>query len=47
MVMGHDRAIEILKRHPELDALILYTGEDGKVKSYVTPGIAPNIKIEP
>lgn len=46
MVMGHERAIEILKRHPELDALILYTGKNGKIKSYVTPGIAPNIKIE-
>ncbi|MEP6735257.1 MAG: FAD:protein FMN transferase [Chryseolinea sp.] len=47
MVMGHERAIEVLKHHPELDALILYTGADGKIKSYVTRGMKHNIKIEP
>lgn len=47
MVMGHVQAIEILKTHPELDALILYSSEDGSILSYVTPGIAPYIIIEP
>ena len=47
MVMGHVQAIEMLKAHPELDALILYSSEDGSILSYVTPGIAPYITIEP
>lgn len=29
MVMGHERAIELLKQHPEIDAFLIYTTPDG------------------
>jgi thiamine biosynthesis lipoprotein len=44
MVMGHERAIEILKRHPELDAFIVYSTPDSTA-TYVTPGIASQLEI--
>lgn len=47
MVMGHIAAIELLKKHPELQALLLYTDENGEIQSYVTPGISPHIILEP
>lgn len=47
MVMGHEKAIEILKDHPELDALLIYSSPDGKMETYVTPGISPYVKLEP
>lgn len=47
MVMGHEKAIEILKKHPELDALLIYSSPDGKMETYMTPGIRPYVKLEP
>jgi len=47
MVMGHEQAIEILKAHPELDVLLLYTNEEGKLESYVTDGIKNSVIINP
>lgn len=47
MVMGHEQAIEILKAHPELDVLLLYTNEEGKLESYVTDGIKNSVTINP
>lgn len=47
MVMGHEKAIELLKKHPELDALLIYSSTDGKMLTYITPGIAPFVKLEP
>ena len=46
MVMGHEKTISILKDHPELQALLLYTDEDGTVSSYATPGIEKAIVYE-
>jgi thiamine biosynthesis lipoprotein len=46
MVMGHEKTIEVLHAHPELQALLLYTTDDGSVASYATPGIAKAIKYE-
>lgn len=46
MVMGHEKTIAILKNHPELQALLLYTDEDGSVTSYATPGIEKAIVYE-
>ena len=40
MVMGHERAIEILKNHPELEALLIYSGENGKQEVFYTTGLA-------
>lgn len=47
MVMGHEQAIEILKNHPELDVLLLYTNAEGELESYVTDGIKNFVTINP
>jgi thiamine biosynthesis lipoprotein len=47
MVMGHEKAIEVLKNHPELDALLIYSTPTGKMETYITPGILPFVKLEP
>ena len=44
MVMGHEKAIEILKVHPELDAFIVYSTPEGTA-TYMTDGIASQIKM--
>jgi thiamine biosynthesis lipoprotein len=46
MVMGHEKAIDVLKTHPELDALLIYTDDKGVVKTYETDGIRPFVRIE-
>jgi len=46
MVMGHEKAIELLKLHPELDALLIFNNKDGEIELYSTPTISANIKIE-
>jgi thiamine biosynthesis lipoprotein len=47
MVMGHEKAIEVLKEHPELDVLLIYSTPTGKMDTYITPGILPFVKLEP
>ncbi len=47
MVMGHEKAIEVLKNHPELDVLLIYTNAEGKMETFITPGIKPFVKLEP
>jgi len=47
MVMGHEKAIELLKQYPELDALLIYSSADGKMQTYMTSGIEPFVKLEP
>lgn len=47
MVMGHEDAMEVIKRHPELDVLLLYTNAEGTLESYVTDGIKPFVTINP
>lgn len=47
MVMGHEKAIDLLEKHPELDAVIIYSTADGKMQTYITKGIAPFVKLEP
>lgn len=44
MVMGHEKAIELLKGHPELDAFLIYSVPGG-VATYSTPGIANAIEV--
>jgi FAD:protein FMN transferase len=38
MVLGLEKSIEILKKHPELDALLIYTGDKGTFQNYMTDG---------
>lgn len=47
MVMGHEKGIELLKKHTELDALLIYTGADGTIQTYATPGIASLLQLNP
>ena len=47
MVLGHEKAIELLKKHPEIDALLMYTSPRGKMKTYGTPGVKSLIQLEP
>jgi FAD:protein FMN transferase len=47
MVMGHEKAIELLKDHPELDVLLMYTNPEGEIETFITPGIRPFVKLEP
>ncbi len=46
MVMGHEKAIELLKQHPEIDALLIYTSPQGKMETYITPGVSSFIRLE-
>lgn len=47
MVMGHEEAIELLTKHPEIDALLIYTSPQGKMETYSTPGVKSLIQLEP
>ena len=47
MVMGHEKAIELLKNHPELEVILMYSNAEGKVDTFITPGIQPFVKLEP
>jgi FAD:protein FMN transferase len=46
MVMGHEKAIELLKRHPEIDAFLIYTTPQG-IATFATEKISPQLKINP
>jgi FAD:protein FMN transferase len=46
MVMGHEKAIEMLKTHPELDAFFIYTSLTGGVETFATPGIKERIEFK-
>ncbi len=39
MVMGVEKAKRILRKHPELDAFLIYSGSDGSYKAYVSKGM--------
>ena len=47
MVMGHEKAIELAKNHPELEVLFMYSNPEGKVETFITPGLQPFVKLEP
>lgn len=47
MSMGHEKAIKILKEHPELDAILMYSVPGGIMETYITPGISRFVKLEP
>lgn len=46
MVMGHEKAIETLKQHPELDAFLIYTTPQG-IATFATEKLGPYLKINP
>jgi len=45
MVMGHDRAVEILKQKKDLDAFLVFSTPDGKIETYMTEGISSFIEM--
>jgi thiamine biosynthesis lipoprotein len=44
MVLGVEKAKVVLSKDPTLDAYLIYSGEDGKIHTYITEGIAPQIE---
>lgn len=46
MVLGHEKAIKLLEDHPELDALLMYSSAEGKIETYLTPGIKSFVQIK-
>lgn len=46
MVMGHEKAIDLLKQHPELEAFLIYSTPDG-IATFATEKISRQIKIIP
>lgn len=46
MVMGHERAIEVLKKHPEIDAFLIYTTPEG-IATFATEKISNQLSINP
>jgi hypothetical protein len=46
MVMGHERAIQVLSTHPELDAFLIYSTPDG-IATFATAGISDMLEINP
>lgn len=46
MVMGHDKAIELLEKQPDIDAFLIFSGNDGSVKTFYTPRIVNTISFE-
>lgn len=46
MSMGHIKGIEVLRDHPELDALFIYTSPEG-IKTFATDRIAVDLQIQP
>jgi FAD:protein FMN transferase len=46
MVLGHEEAIKLVKEHPEIDVLLMYSGKEGEIETYTSPGIQSNIRFE-
>jgi FAD:protein FMN transferase len=44
MVMGTEKSIEFLKQHPQFDAYLIYSKEDGEMNDYATNGVIELIK---
>jgi thiamine biosynthesis lipoprotein len=46
MVMGHEKAIVLLKNHPEIDAFLIYSTPDG-LATFATEKISAQLKVNP
>jgi thiamine biosynthesis lipoprotein len=46
MSMGHEKGIELLMNHPELEVLFIYSSPEGH-KTYASPGIRADLRIQP
>jgi FAD:protein FMN transferase len=45
MVLGHEKAIEIINQHRELEGLLIYSDEQGKNQVFVSKGIASIVTV--
>jgi thiamine biosynthesis lipoprotein len=45
MVMGHEKAIELLKSHLELEAFFIYTNRSGEEEIFMTDGIKTSLEL--
>lgn len=43
MIMGLERSIMFLSKHPDLDAYLIYSDDEGNYKTYITPGLKDSI----
>ena len=41
MLIGIEKSKEFLAKHPELKALLMYSGEDNKIETYITENMKP------
>lgn len=46
MVMGHEKAIEVVKNHPELEVFFIYTTPDGREETFITQGLSGLVEIK-
>ena len=46
MVMGLAKTLHVLKQHPELDAILIFSGTNGNTDTYITPGIKNQVTFE-
>lgn len=46
MVMGHDKAIELLGKQSKVDAFLIFSTDDGSVETFSTPGIVKIVSFE-
>ena len=46
MVMGHTKAISFLKKHKDLQAILMYTSQSGSTAIYISPEIKNNVTLE-
>jgi thiamine biosynthesis lipoprotein len=46
MVMGHERAIEWIRHHPEIDAIIMYSSPDNELELFISDGIKSHVTVE-
>jgi FAD:protein FMN transferase len=45
MVMGVENAVTLFEAHKELDAILIYSGDDGDIHTIVTSGIKANVRF--
>jgi thiamine biosynthesis lipoprotein len=46
MVMGLEKSIAQLQLMPKIDALLIYSADDGTIRTYITPGLKKFITLE-
>ncbi len=45
MVMGHEKAIEILQKNTDIDAFLIFNDDNGTMSTYITEGVKNQIEL--